>query len=254
MSTSLSSSHETIVVSETTSLLNINMTNVTKLTATNFLMWSRQVLTLLNGYDLAGYVDRSVIIPPEKQHRWCSHGAIRKRQDKLIYNALLGAITVSIQLILSTSETSAQIWENLSATYVKPSRGHIKQLREQIKNWEKGTKTIDAYVQGFTTLFDQVALLGKPYDLEDQIEHILEGLPEEYKQLVDQIESRDSTPTVAELHERLLNHVAKLQSKTSTIIPITANAVTHHSSSGSSNNRNNYNGNRNNNNNRITQP
>lgn len=146
MSTSLSSSHETIVVSETTSLLNINITNVTKLTATNFLMWSRQVLTLLNGYDLAGYVDRSVIIPPEKQHRWCSHGAIRKRQDKLIYNALLGAITVSIQPILSTSETSAQIWENLSATYVKPSRGHIKQLREQIKNWEKGTKTIDAYV------------------------------------------------------------------------------------------------------------
>ena len=248
------------MVSGTTSLLNLNMTNVTKLTATNFLMWSRQVLALLDGYDLAGYVDGSAIIPPATNDTDSVLTAnpaytIWKRQDKLIYSALLGAITVSIQPILSTAATSAQIWEILSATYAKPSRGHIKQLREKIKTWEKGTKTIDVYVQGLTTRFDQVALLGKPYDLKDQIEHILEGLQEEYKKLVDQIESRDSTPTVAELHEKLLNHEAKLQSKTSTIIPITANAISHRSSSGSINNRNNYNGNRNNtNNNRNPQP
>ena len=260
MSTSPASSHETIMVSGTTSLLNLNMTNVTKLTATNFLMWSRQVLALLDGYDLAGYVDGSAIIPPATNDTDSVLTAnpaytIWKRQDKLIYSALLGAITVSIQPILSTAATSAQIWEILSATYAKPSRGHIKQLREKIKTWEKGTKTIDVYVQGLTTRFDQVALLGKPYDLKDQIEHILEGLQEEYKKLVDQIESRDSTPTVAELHEKLLNHEAKLQSKTSTIIPITANAISHRSSSGSINNRNNYNGNRNNtNNNRNPQP
>lgn len=250
MSQSPASSTETIVVSETKTLLNVNMTNVTKLTASNFLMWSRQVSALLDGYDLAGYLDGSVIIPPETIN---TDGVLTanpaytiwKRQDKLVYSALLGAITVLIQPILSTTTTSAQIWEILSVTYAKPSRGHVKQLREQIKHWEKGTKTIDEYVQGFTTRFDQVALLGKPYDLEDQIEHILEGLTEEYKQLVDQIESRDSTPTVAELHEKLVNYEAKLQSKTTPTVPITANAASHRSSSGHSNNRNNSNGNRN---------
>lgn len=35
--------------------------------------------------------------------------------------------------------------------------------------------SIDAYVQGFTTRFDQLALLGKPFDIEDQIEFVLEG-------------------------------------------------------------------------------
>lgn len=42
--TSLSpaSTNETIIVSTTPTLLNVNMTNVTKLTSTNFLMWLRQ--------------------------------------------------------------------------------------------------------------------------------------------------------------------------------------------------------------------
>lgn len=112
MSVSPASSNETIVVSETKTLLNLNMTNVTKLTSSNFLMWSRQVLALLDGYDLAGYLDGSVIVPPETNN---TDGVLTanpaytlwKRQDKLIYSAILGAITVSIQPILSTATTSA---------------------------------------------------------------------------------------------------------------------------------------------------
>ena len=62
-------------------------------------------------------------------------------------------------------------------------------------------------MQGITT---RVALLGKVLDSENQIEYVLGGLPEEYKQIVDQLESRDPPPTLSELHEKLLNHEAKL--------------------------------------------
>lgn len=146
------SNSETINISETQSILNLNMTNVTKLTASNFLMWSRQVLALLDGYDLSSYIDGSGIIPsptntvdgvttPNPAY------AIWKRQDRLIYSSLLGAITVTIQPILSTTTTSYQIWETLSTTYAKPSRAHVKQIRQQLKTWTKGTMTIDAYVR-----------------------------------------------------------------------------------------------------------
>ena len=57
------STTETITVSATSSILDINMTNVTKLTASNFLMWSRQVHALLDGYDLTGYLDGSFVVP-----------------------------------------------------------------------------------------------------------------------------------------------------------------------------------------------
>lgn len=238
------SSHEIILVSDSQHLLNVNMTNVTKLTASNFLMWSRQVHALLDGYDLSGYIDGSSVPPPPtitsdgvpvanpEYTRW-------KRQDRLIYSSLLGAITVSIQPILSTTTTLVQIWSTLSATYAKPSRAHIKQLRQQVKTWTKGTMSIDAYVQGFTTKFDQLALLGKPYELEDQIDYVLEGLPEEYKQIVDQIERRETPPSITEIHEKLLNFEAKLQTKNSTslALPVTANAAQFRGSS-NNNNRN----------------
>lgn len=242
------SSTETVPISDPNNLLNVNMNNVTKLTASNFLMWSRQVHVLLDGYDLAGYIDGSTVAPPltidvegvlspnPAFTRW-------KRQDKLLYSSLLGAITVTVHPILSTTTTSAQIWETLSATYAKPSRAHIQQLRQQVKTWTKGTMSIDAYVQGFITRFDQLALLGKPYELEDQVEHFLEGLPEEYKQIVDQIESREVTPSITEVHEMLLNFEVKLQTKTPapTVPPITANAAQFRGNS-SNNNRNSYQG------------
>lgn len=209
--------NETIVVSATSSLLNINMTNVTKLTGSNFLMWSRQVQALLDGYALAGHIDGSTVVPSPTIST--AEGIVPnpdytlwKRQDRLIYSSLLGAITITIQPILSTATTAMEIWTILSATYAKPSRGHFKQIRQQLQTWKKGTKTISEYFQGLTTRFDELALLGKALDLEDQIEFVLDGLPEEYKTVADQIEGRDTAPSLSEIHEKLLNQEAKLQS------------------------------------------
>ncbi|XP_019092286.1 PREDICTED: uncharacterized protein LOC109129111 [Camelina sativa] len=178
---------ESITVSDNPTLLSVNMTNVTRLTTTNFLMWSRQVHALLNGYALAGYLDGSSI--PPSLTITSDVGVVSpnpafllwQRQDQLIYSALLGAISVSIQPILSTTETSAQIWKKLSLTYANPSRGHVQQLRQQVRQWKKGTKTIDEFVQGLVTRFDQLALLGKPIDIEDQVDYLVDGLSEDYK-------------------------------------------------------------------------
>ncbi|XP_010423817.1 PREDICTED: uncharacterized protein LOC104708863 [Camelina sativa] len=60
----MSSSSVVVGTADATSLLNINMSNVTKLTSTNYLVWKRQVYALCKGYDLAGYLDGSVAVPP----------------------------------------------------------------------------------------------------------------------------------------------------------------------------------------------
>ena len=126
-SSSNTTANEVISLNNTNSLLNINMSNVSKLTSTNYLMWSLQVRALLDGYALADHLHTSTVIPqamittgeveaPNPDFiRWT-------RQDKLIYSALLGAITPSIQPTVSRTTTSSQIWEKLAAIYAKPSR------------------------------------------------------------------------------------------------------------------------------------
>ncbi|XP_010424213.1 PREDICTED: uncharacterized protein LOC104709269 [Camelina sativa] len=209
MASSPVTSSETVAF-DTTFLVNVSMSNITKLTNTNFLMWSHQVHTLLDGYDLSGYLDGSVVIPSPtvttnnvvSPNRDYTHW---KRQDRLLYSSLLGAISVNIQPLLSTATTSAEIWSKLTDTYAKPSCGHILQLRQQIKHWVKGNKSINEYFQGFTTRFDQLALLGAPYPHEDQIDFILEGLHDDYKTVVDQISGRDTASSLTGTYEKLIS-------------------------------------------------
>lgn len=128
---SSTSTHETILVSNTTSLLHVNMMNVTKLDSLNYLMWSRQVhANLLDGYNLAGHLDGSTVVPSPMINT--DDGSVPnpsytlwKRQDRLIYSALLGAITTSLQPLTSTANTAAEIWTTLNMTYAKLSRAHI---------------------------------------------------------------------------------------------------------------------------------
>ena len=73
---------------------------------------------------------------------------------------------------------------------------------------------------------------------------ILGGLPEEYKNVVDQIEGKDTAPNITEIHERLLNHEAKLlatKEQATEVAPVSANMVQNR------NQNNNFNTNRNNN-------
>ncbi|XP_010430795.1 PREDICTED: uncharacterized protein LOC104715039 [Camelina sativa] len=217
--------YETIAASDNTALLGVNMANFTKLTADNFLMWSRQVHALLNGYALSGYLDGTIVAPPltittngaVTTNPDCTHW---QQQDQLIYSALLGLISVSVQPILSATSTSAEIWEKFSSTYANPSRGHL-------------------------------ALLGKPMDHDDQIEFIVDGLSEDYKQVVDQIQARDVTPSITEVHEKLLNYEIKLLTmvSSSSITPISANTASYRPSG-----NHNYNSNNNQNTHSCGQP
>lgn len=219
------------IVPNTTSLLNINVANIVKLTASNYLVWSRQFHALLDGYELAHFLDESAPVPDATI---TTEGVtapnptflLWKRQDKLIFSALLGAISPTIQPLVSMASTSASVWKTLMSTYAKPTRGHIKQLLNQIKQWTKETKTVDEYLQGLTSRFDQLALLGKILDHEDKLDYILQGLPDEYKPVIEQTEGRDLPPSLTELHEKLINFEAKLLTSTPLVVaPISANYV-----------------------------
>ncbi|XP_010490132.1 PREDICTED: uncharacterized protein LOC104767861 [Camelina sativa] len=193
----MSATSKIVAPADASSLVNVNMSNVTKLTSTNFLMWKRQVHALCNGYDLAGYLD--------------------------------GSTTAPDATLTTEANTSAEIWSTLTNTYAQPSRGHILQIREQLKQWKKGAKSIEDYFNGFTTRFDQLALLASPIPHEYQIDYILCGLPDEYKQVTDQIAESDTPPSLTVLHEKLINQELKIQTllTASSSIPASANLASH---------------------------
>lgn len=213
-------------------LLSVNIAGVTKLTQTNYLMWRRQVRALLEGHKLHQFIDGSLDIPaptvvvadvssPNPEF------APWRRQDRLLYNSIIGAITLPIQSVISTASTTKEVWDTLADTFGNPSRGHIRQLKFQIKTCSKGTKTISEYLRLIKSKADELALLGKPLDPEDLIEQILAGLTDDYKPEIDAINGRDTPISYLELHEKLLNREAMLlcSDAPSSVAPIVANAT-----------------------------
>lgn len=219
-------------VDATQALLNVNMVNITKLNSDNYITWKNQVHSLLDGYELAGFVDGSSL-PPDPlvtvNNQQTANLAYTKwkRQDKLIYSGILGTLSPTAQALVATTKSAAEIWTTMAETYANPSRGHIQQLRHHLQHCKKGDSTIDDYMQHFVQ--DKLALLGRPLEQDEKVQYILNGLPEDYKPVVDQMENRDVTPTITELHEKLLNKEAKLLSAVTTInnaVPLTANVAT----------------------------
>ena len=68
-------------------------------------------------------------------------------------------------------------------------------------------------MQTIKTRADDLALLGALIDEEEITDKILDGLSDDYKELVRVIQARNTSITFKELHEKLLNFEASLQAQ-----------------------------------------
>ena len=121
------------------------------------------------------------------------------RQDNLIFSALVGSLTPSIIPLIQQTNSSREAWTTLANIYARPSRGRIKQIKEQLKHATKGSQTITEYMHFIKTRTDKLALLDKPLEDEDLIEKILDGLDDEYKSIFDTIEGCETLISFDEL-------------------------------------------------------
>ena len=95
-----------------TTLLTVNMSNITKLTNLNYLMWSKKISALLEGLELHEFLsDPSMISPTtinaEGQTVTNPAYAPWRRQDRLLYSAMIGAISIPLQTVVSSASTTA---------------------------------------------------------------------------------------------------------------------------------------------------
>ncbi|KAG2397350.1 Retrovirus-related Pol polyprotein from transposon RE1 Retro element 1 [Vigna angularis] len=106
--------------------------------------------TILDGLDLYKFLDGShptlvafinnTDTPPVSQANpaylsW-------KRQDRLIYGALLTTLSDSVASLITQTKTSVALWSTLKGTFARASRGHVKQLKDCLHSTVKGTLSV----------------------------------------------------------------------------------------------------------------
>jgi hypothetical protein len=127
--------------------------NVTKFLPTNYLNWQLQVEAFLDGYDLFKYQD-GLLLAPSKTITTTAETPVTtenpayqtwRRQDRLIYSALLTTLSNEVASLVSQTKTSHDLWTLLKNTYAQASRSHLKQLKERLQTAFKGTQFITTY-------------------------------------------------------------------------------------------------------------
>ena len=185
-------------------LITINVAAQTpvKLTSTNYLAWKLQFQTLFIGYDLHGFIDGSHPCPASLLPDTTTPNpayTLWIRQDQLLLNAILGSLSPTIMSFIAQAQTSKEAWTILANTYAKPSRGRIKQVKNQLKHITKGSMGVSEFLQTIKARADELATLGAPVDAEDLSDRILEGLGDDYKELTRAVQARDNPISFDEL-------------------------------------------------------
>nr|GLL33824.1 uncharacterized protein LOC109154184 [Ipomoea trifida] len=182
-------------------LIVVTFHNTQKLTSSNYFTWKIQLEAILIGYDLKHFIYGSKLVPT-------------------------ATITVQdpIGPHISSARTSREAWNILANTYARPTRDHIKQLKDQLKNIIKGGSTVIEYMHHIKRVVDELVILGKPMEHEDITDKILDGLDSDYQSVINAVNGRDSIISFEKLHEKLINKELALHCA---VPPTTFPATTH---------------------------
>ena len=193
-----------------------------KLTTDNYLSWRAQVLPLLRSRYLEGYVDGSLPCPPPHHpayHAWVA-------QDQAILSAIQSSLTEGVSSLVLFTATSQEAWSALHTSFASQQQARAHTLRTELGETKLLDLSITDYFGKMTRLADTLASIGQPLRKEDFTTFVMNGLDDDYDNLAENINGRDTPLEPRELYARLLATEQRIKSRRTNPSFMAANAAT----------------------------
>ncbi|XP_004310263.1 PREDICTED: uncharacterized protein LOC101298676 [Fragaria vesca subsp. vesca] len=183
-----------------------------RLTESNFVKWSFQFQSMLEGGDLFGYYDGTNVCPP--RYVLTEDGEVTaevteafkewKRADKALLGLLMATLDDEIMDVIVGSRSAKEAWSALIERFSTVSRANIMQLKTDLQTIKKGADNIDKYLLRIKHARDQLNSVGVSILDEDIIVVTLNGLPDEYAMIKTVIRARDTAIPLKDFRAQLL--------------------------------------------------
>ncbi|PRQ31757.1 putative RNA-directed DNA polymerase [Rosa chinensis] len=215
-----------------------NTAQFTKLTESNYLVWLPQLKPYLHGAKLGGYIDGSIpersatktqpasegkpatIIPNLKHETWFT-------TDQQIVSILTTSLSENVARLTIGFDTSKGIWDCLARHFSQKSVASATSLKLQLFDLQKGSQSVDEYLQQAKSIADSLASINQPVSDADLVVATLHGLGPDYLMLRTALAQSSSLPDFSNLLSRILAFEAQ-QTHSSDSNP--ASALFHHGS------------------------
>ncbi|KAH1046942.1 hypothetical protein J1N35_037726 [Gossypium stocksii] len=142
------------------------MTLSSSLSTTFFFLWKHQLLLILEGYGLEGFVLGTVLAPSpfitgtEGQQIDNPTFLVHKKQDKFLASWLLCTITDDVLVHLTTAKTSFDIWTTIERRFGAKSNIKISSMHHALYLLKKVNFTIKEYLSKVKNLSDSLTAAG----------------------------------------------------------------------------------------------
>jgi Reverse transcriptase (RNA-dependent DNA polymerase)/gag-polypeptide of LTR copia-type/GAG-pre-integrase domain len=183
----------------------------------NFLLWKSQVLPVLKGHGLAGFLDGSrsapsetttntagTLVPNPEFEAW-------QQQDQLILAWIFSSISPSILSQIVRCQTTAAVWSTLTQIYSSQSMAKKLDLKFQLQTLKKGSLTCDQFINKMQALADRLRSIGTDVPDSELVMYAAQGLGSDYDSFVTALSMRISPPSLVEFNSLLLSHEARIQ-------------------------------------------
>jgi hypothetical protein len=182
-----------------------------KLNKVNYALWRVQVLPIIRGAQLQGYLDGTSITPKkevdvkiaDKTRKESNPECIRwTTLQQQVLGFLMTSMTQEVMGQAAACDTLQEVWSLLEQTYASQSRASTINTRIVVATTRKDDMLISEYITKMKSLADEMAS-AKKVDDEELVSYNLAGLDEEYNLVVYALLARVEPVSVAEAHSQL---------------------------------------------------
>ncbi|BFG17195.1 hypothetical protein CerSpe_034690 [Prunus speciosa] len=183
-----------------------------RLSDDNYLKWSYQLKSVLQGYDLFGHLDGSVTASPkfailDEEGVTSEVIAAYKdwlRTDKALLSLLIASLFNEALEYVIGSRTAREAWLNLTDRYASVSRARINHLKTEMQTAQKGGDSIERFLLRLKHIRDQLHSAGVKISDNNFVIAALNGLLPEYDIIKTVLIAQDTSLSLKDFRAQLL--------------------------------------------------
>jgi hypothetical protein len=184
-----------------------------KLTKSNHALWKMQVLTIVRGVGLKGYLikDKPPLVKivrvknsDGKEEVPNSEFWLWSTTDQQVLGFLLSSMTKYVLAQVTPCRTTSETWQVIEVNFTLAKRARTINSRIALATTKKGELSVEEYVNKMRFLGDELAAAGKPIDNDKLISYIFADLDFEYNSVVITLLAKEVL-TVDDIYSHLIN-------------------------------------------------
>jgi hypothetical protein len=206
-----------MVSSSSTPIINplTGQTMSENLTKSNHALWKMQVLAIIRGLGLEGYLDEATSPPPSTIRVKSPNGKeeieapnldlqMWKITDQQVLGFLSSSITKEVMPQVTACRTSNETWKVIEGNFTSAKRACIINSRIALAMTKKEDLSVAEYVSKMRFLGDELTAAGKQINNDELISYIFAGLGQEYNSIITTLLVKE-TLTIGDVYSQLLN-------------------------------------------------